>query len=88
MVEETVEFSGYTGQQYLTEVRRFVPGYDQMVKVVSNLIIESAPSNVLDVGSGVGTVDEAILSSLADAKMTCLEPAEAMAQATQASLKK
>jgi phospholipid N-methyltransferase len=89
MTEQNGEFYRDLGQdKYLTEVKRFVPGYDQMTKVVANLVIESIPSHVLDIGSGVGNVDSVILSSLGNVRMTCLESAEPMVRATETFLRK
>ena len=61
-------------EKYATEVRRFVPGYDTLVKSVVNEIVRSCPRRILDVGAGVGNIDEMILSALPQVHITAVEP--------------
>ena len=78
----------YDDMQYLLEVRRFVPNYDSLVKLISSKIIESFPQDILDIGAGVGNVDDIILSELKNATITCVEPAEQMVKVCKLTLQK
>lgn len=89
MSEQSADFYGNLGQEkYLLEVRRFVPKYDQLVNLVSSTLIKLNPQSILDIGAGVGNVDDIILSELKNTKITCVEPQEQMANACRLVLDK
>ena len=48
---------------YDAEIRRFVPGYEEMLATAALRIAETKPDHVLDLGAGTGALSEAILSS-------------------------
>jgi SAM-dependent methyltransferase len=89
MNKQNTDFYGNLGQEkYLLEVRRFVPKYDQLVKLVSSRIVKLNPQNILDIGAGVGNVDFIVLSELENARITCVEPQEPMVKACKRTLGK
>ncbi|MBS3138202.1 class I SAM-dependent methyltransferase [Candidatus Woesearchaeota archaeon] len=62
------------GAEYVRERRRFVPGYDTLVQSVVNEVLQVNPQRILDVGAGVGNIDERILEVLPQAHITAVEP--------------
>jgi SAM-dependent methyltransferase len=73
-------------ERYLTEVRRFIPAYDEMASEISSSIIKYKPSSVLDVGCGVGNIDKIVLEALPECRVTCIDPTEKMAEACRKNL--
>ncbi len=73
--------------KYLTEVRRFVPVYDDVVKIVVDTLIRHRPNRILDVGSGMGNVDEEILER-SEARVTCVDASERMTTESRLRLRR
>ena len=46
---------------YDETIRRFIPGYETMLRVVAEEVAASRPRRVLDLGAGTGALSEAIL---------------------------
>jgi cyclopropane fatty-acyl-phospholipid synthase-like methyltransferase len=74
--------------RYLAEARRFIPPYDKMIKIIVDLLKKHFSKNILDIGSGVGNVEEEILQNIPNAKITGVEVSSGMAKASQEKLKK
>ena len=47
---------------YDETIRRFIPGYEEMVEVVAKTLAASGPDRVIDLGAGTGALSEAILA--------------------------
>ncbi len=75
------------GERYLVEARRFVP-YDVMIENVTDLLAGASPRKILDLGSGVGNVEEIVFRKLPDAEITCVELLPNMVSASRKRLKK
>jgi tRNA (cmo5U34)-methyltransferase len=65
---------------YDVEIRRFIPGYDEMLATGVELLAALAPpaAHVLDLGGGTGALSEAVLAGLPDARVTVLDVDPAM----------
>jgi trans-aconitate methyltransferase len=72
--------------RYLIDVKRLLPQYNELVRVITSRVLECSPQNILDLGSGVGNIDDRILNLAPSAKITCIEPA--MAEACRERLSK
>jgi len=46
---------------YDATIRRFIPGYDEMLDVAAGAVASARPALVVDLGSGTGALSEAIL---------------------------
>ncbi len=46
---------------YDETIRRFIPGYDAMLRVAAAEVVASPPGRILDLGAGTGALSEAIL---------------------------
>ena len=49
-------------RSYDQAIRRFIPGYEEMLRVAAREIVRSSPAHVLDLGAGTGAFAEAVLS--------------------------
>ena len=47
---------------YDAMIRRFTPGYETMLEVITGALTASGPDHVLDLGAGTGALSEAILA--------------------------
>lgn len=86
---EEVGFYGDIVQQYEMEVNRFVPGYaEEIVPLVTNEIIRKAQNGaVLDIGSGVGNVDEIIINQASPQSVDLVEISGPMIEESKRRLK-
>lgn len=73
--------------RYLTEVRRFVPVYDDIVKVVVATLVGYKPTIMLDIGSGIGNVDEELLERLGASSITCVDASKRMVSESKTRLR-
>lgn len=55
-------------QSYDQAIRRFIPGYETLLRVAAREVVRSRPELVLDLGAGTGALSEAVL--LADSSVT------------------
>ena len=46
---------------YDEKIRRWIPGYDSMIRIAAESVAEISPDRVIDIGSGTGALAEAIL---------------------------
>jgi len=76
-------------RRYETEVNRFVPGYtEKIVPLVTGEIIRKAHNGaVLDIGSGVGNVDEIIIDQATPQSVDLVEISEPMIEESKRRLK-
>ena len=49
--------------EYDAAIRRFIPGYEEMLAVAAHALAPSAPGLIIDLGAGTGALSEAILES-------------------------
>ncbi len=71
---------------YAVKIRQLVPGYDEMVECIIELLESRAPQTLLDIGAGTGTVSAQILERFPAARVTAVEPSEEMQAEAQARL--
>ncbi len=50
-------------QEYDASIRRFIPGYEDMIREAASAVADVSPALVLDLGAGTGALSEALLSS-------------------------
>ncbi|MDA0208530.1 MAG: methyltransferase domain-containing protein [bacterium] len=76
-------------RRYEVEVNRFVPGYaDKIVPLVTGEIIRKADNgDVLDIGSGIGNVDEIIIDLANPQSVDLVEISEPMIKESKRRLK-
>jgi len=48
-------------EEYDAQIRRFIPGYDEMIATAVDHALTGAPARVLDIGSGTGALAAAVL---------------------------
>lgn len=53
-------------QEYDATIRRFIPGYDEMLDQTVAAVQATAPPRTLDLGSGTGALAERLLARMAD----------------------
>lgn len=87
--EKEVGFYSDIVRRYEMEVNRFVPGYaEEIVPLVTNEIIRKAQNGaVLDIGSGVGNVDEIIIDQASPQSVDLVEISEPMIEESKRRLK-
>lgn len=72
---------------YLLEAKGLIPKYDEMIRQGVELLALTSPTEILDIGSGVGNVERIILRRLPKARITCLEPSIDMLYASTSNLR-
>lgn len=72
--------------RYLIEVRRFVPFYDEMISTIIDLLRLNHSRSIIDLGCGLGNVEEAILETLPNARVSGIELSPQMANAARERL--
>ena len=78
-----------TASEYDVAIRRFVPGYDEMLDEVIGALREHlpiGPSRVIDLGAGTGALSERILTALPDVQMILLDADPEMLAKAEARL--
>lgn len=80
------ELAKGNGDRYLTEARRFIPAYDVIIGMATDLLKSNLSQRVLDIGSGVGNVEEIILKKSPNAQIICVETSPEMARASRERL--
>ncbi|MEE2637025.1 MAG: class I SAM-dependent methyltransferase [Acidobacteriota bacterium] len=48
-------------EEYDEQIRRFIPGYEEMLGVAADAVAAIAPTLVVDLGAGTGSLSEAVL---------------------------
>jgi tRNA (cmo5U34)-methyltransferase len=68
--------------EYDATIRRFIPGYENMLEVAADAVASVRPEHVVDLGAGTGGLSEAILARVEVGRVELLDvDAEMMAQA-------
>ena len=62
-------------ERYDTEIRRFIPHYDEMIATAVELLLVLAPAagQILDLGGGTGALSAAVLEGLPGVRVTLLD---------------
>jgi len=82
-------FAANGGELYLAEIKRFAVGlYDPMVKNLINSLAIAPQSSILDLGCGVGNIEEEILTQYPDSHITCVDNTPEMIEATRERLER
>ena len=58
---------------YDEAIRRFIPGYEEMLSAAADAVISTSPSDVQDLGAGTGALSEAILKLHRSVKIELLD---------------
>lgn len=59
--------------EYDTAIRRFIPGYEEMLAEAARALRPAAPGPIIDLGAGTGALSEAILDTVGDAVMELID---------------
>ncbi len=59
--------------EYDAAIRRFIPGYEEMLAVAADALAPAAPGPIIDLGAGTGALSEAILDSVGDAVLELID---------------
>lgn len=87
MSDEHKKFYGsLAGDTYLREIRRFGLRYNEMVDTLVDVVQVHSPSSILDIGCGIGNIDEMVLNRLPKAKITAIELSPEMADVARERL--
>ena len=60
-------------QAYDEAIRRFIPGYDEMLQIVSSEVLRLNPKHVVDLGAGTGALSLAVLECCPSAQLTLID---------------
>ncbi|MEJ2539244.1 MAG: methyltransferase domain-containing protein [Gemmatimonadota bacterium] len=60
-------------REYDESIRRFIPGYEEMLSVAAREALSGSPARVLDLGSGTGALAEEILARSARTSVELLD---------------
>lgn len=66
------------GGDYPTSIRQLVPAYDDLTGMIAGLLARAAPTTVLDIGCGEGTLTARILDSVPGARLTAVDGSASM----------
>lgn len=72
---------------YETKIRQLVPGYEEVLERLSELVALDAPESVLDIGCGTGELTEWLARAAPEARVVALEVAGEMAAAARERLR-
>jgi tRNA (cmo5U34)-methyltransferase len=64
--------------QYDELIRRFIPGYDEMLSELTNYLADRPHPRVLDLGTGTGSLTGLVLSQIATATVLAIDTDPAM----------
>ncbi len=78
MKRVALDYYASLGKDYATKIRQLVPGYDEMVQCIIDLVRLRNPKSVLDIGSGIGNVTEIVLRMLPEVVTTAVDGSEPM----------
>lgn len=81
-------YGDLAGEKYLREIRRFGLRYDEMVKTLVDLMCLNSPQEILDIGCGIGNIEEQLLNELPNSNITCVEVSPEMVAVAEKRLKK
>lgn len=73
-------------EEYDAQIRRFIPGYDEMIATAVDHALSGAPARVLDIGSGTGALAAAVLERSRDVTVELLDVDEEMLGQARARL--
>jgi tRNA (cmo5U34)-methyltransferase len=65
-------------EEYDASIRRFIPGYEEMIAKAVDEALAVGPGRVLDVGAGTGALSAAVLERAADVTVELLDVDEEM----------
>lgn len=80
-------YGDIAGDKYIKEIRRFGLRYDEMVDTLVNILTINQPKDILDIGCGVGNIEEDVLRKLLNAKIICVDLSPEMITFTKQRLK-
>jgi len=63
---------------YASKIRQLVPKYDDMIACIADLVATLSPATLLDLGGGVGELEEVLLRRSAHVRITSLDACEEM----------
>jgi len=79
---EDLNYDRYEAEKYEDDIRRSIPGYEEMHQKIDDIVAEHAANNkvdnVLDLGIGTGLTAERLLKFMPDAALTAVDFSEQM----------
>ena len=60
-------------EAYDAAIRRFIPGYEEMLAVAAHALVPAASGPIIDLGAGTGALSEAILESSTEAVVELID---------------
>ena len=84
--EITKFYDSFAGDKYLTEIRRFGLRYDEMVEIAIDLLLLDSPKEILDIGCGIGNVEQIIIKRSPKVNITCVEISSEMLEVAKQKL--
>jgi len=81
-------YSEFSPQEYLKEVRRFVPGYEAMNQLNLAIACTEKPESIFNIGCGTGELDAVLLHHLPDTTILSLDANKNMADSAKSALDK
>lgn len=81
-------YGDFAGDKYLTEIRRFGLRYDEMIDTIVGLLLLNSPKEILDIGCGIGNVEEILFAKSPKTNITCVEISPEMIEVAKKRLEK
>jgi len=79
MLQPAHEYYSVLQRDYATRIRQLVPRYDELVRCIVGTLRERSPVNVLDIGTGDGSMSRVVLEALPDSRLTAVDASPDMA---------
>jgi SAM-dependent methyltransferase len=78
MEQRAEDYYAALSGEYSKTIRQLVPMYDDMVACILRLVELAAPKMILDLGSGVGELEQVLLRTMPVVRITAVDACEAM----------
>jgi len=87
MNNKAKEYYEELASKYLFLATRYIRKYDELTKIVAETILARNPWRVLDIGQGVGNVEQMILDANDEVYINCIDSEKGMVQVARQTLR-
>lgn len=86
MEHRVLSHLGLAARDYDVQIRRYIPGYEQMLATIVRLVARRASTYVIDLGAGTGALGAAIAERVSTARVRLLDIDPAMLEVAGARI--